>query len=342
MIKLRAMGDTVLTTSALAALRETLPGAEIHGLFPEVWAPLIENHPACDRIWRWPKPQGLGKLLQTWSFAAQLRKARYDAVIALHAASTTAWLARLSGAPVRSVHFHGIHDDNRFSTVEIAGKGRIQPILERDMDALRALGLEIVKPPKPKIHLTAAEKDAAQTWLRERDAKGPVMSLGLGASRPTKQWPPAKFLELSEAWNRRTRGSVLLILGPGEKPLAEPFFMKPYAMVRTSGDLRETAALLGACDLFVGNDSGPKHLAAAVGTPTITLFGPENPFEWHPYDRDEHRLVFHEGLSCRKALAPGLPEWCGIPACEVERHRCMREIHVEEVIKLWPRQFQNS
>jgi ADP-heptose:LPS heptosyltransferase len=73
----------------------------------------------------------------------------------------------------------------------------------------------------------------------------------------------------------------------------------------------------------------------ALGVKTITLFGPENPFEWHPYAKDEHPIAYVENLPCRKSLAPGLPEWCAIRECVSEKHRCMREIAVEDVTRLW-------
>ena len=342
LIKLRAMGDTVLTTAALEAVKEHLPRAKIHCLLPEMWAPLFESHPACYRIWLWRPARTIHKLLQIFNLVKVLRREKYDLVIALHAAGTSAWIARLTGAKVRSIHFHGIHDKNKFSTVEIPGKGVIKPILERDLDALRALGWAIEKPKVPKVYLSEKDQVAARKWLHERGSKGPLMALGLGASRPTKMWPLEKYVALAQHWRASTQGSVLLVVGPQEAELLKPFFLEPYVMVKISRNVRESAALFAECDLFVGNDSGPKHLAAAVGLRTITLFGPENPLEWHPYEKNTHPVIFREGLSCRKPLAAGLPDWCGLATCEVEQHRCMRDISIDEVIRLWPPQFQNS
>src|SRR5205814_697880 len=89
--------------------------------------------------------------------------------------------------------------------------------------------------------------------------------------------------------------------------------------------LRELAAILSEADVFLGNDSGPKHLAVAVGTPTVTLFGPEHPFEWHPYPKERHPYFFMEGLACRKDGQAGMPPWCAVQECVIEEHKCMKQ-----------------
>src|SRR5690606_32730203 len=97
--------------------------------------------------------------------------------------------------------------------------------------------------------------------------------------------------------------------------------------------LRQLASVLRHCALFCGNDSGPKHIAVAVETPTVTVLGPEHPFEWHPYPRERHSYLFIESLACRKDADPGMPAWCGLDVCVEERHRCMRDIGVEQVLQ---------
>jgi len=96
----------------------------------------------------------------------------------------------------------------------------------------------------------------------------------------------------------------------------------------------QLAAWLSIADLVVGNDSGPKHLAVAVGTPTLTLFGPENPFEWHPYPLARHPYMYIERLGCRSDQLPGYPEWCGLQGhCVKEEHRCLRDLGPDAVLR---------
>jgi heptosyltransferase-2 len=91
---------------------------------------------------------------------------------------------------------------------------------------------------------------------------------------------------------------------------------------------------LAEANVVLGNDSGPKHLAVAVGTPTVTVFGPENPFEWHPYATERHPYVFVEGLACRTNQLAGFPAWCGLQgACVQEKHACLQKITPAEVFE---------
>src|SRR5690606_1924829 len=152
----------------------------------------------------------------------------------------------------------------------------------------------------------------------------------------TKRWPIERFAELSSMWVKTTRGSVLVFSGPGEAPLLETFKnqwpeLPPMIQEISELSVRELAALFKVCHLLVGNDAGPRHLAAAVGTPTITLIGPEHPLEWHPYPVTRHPYLFIDHLPCRKDALPGFPPWCGLEVCTVEEHQCMRRITVQEV-----------
>jgi heptosyltransferase-2 len=99
-----------------------------------------------------------------------------------------------------------------------------------------------------------------------------------------------------------------------------------------SPDIRRLAATLSEGAVYAGNDSGPRHLAVAVGTPTVTIFGPEDPLEWHPYPLERHPILFVKGLACRRDAAPGAPPWCGIRVCVLEGHRCMTGITPAEVL----------
>jgi ADP-heptose:LPS heptosyltransferase len=341
-IKLRALGDTVLMSSAIRALHEQVPAAEIHALVPARWAAVLDGLPGLARTWEFaPTGGGLARTAAALEAASRLRFENFDAVVNLHASPTSAWIARWVDAPVRSIHFHGHTDANRFSNVEIPGKGTLKPILERDLDAVRALGLTIAVPPATRIALHEEEREHARHWLRVHGLRQPLLALGLGASRPTKTWPTSRFAALAKEWAARTGGSALALAAPNETSLLRAFEAdvlstsdsKLSALTHSPPTVRELAALLSEAAIFAGNDSGPKHVAVAVGTPTVTVFGPEHPFEWHPYDPERHQFLFREGLNCRREISPNGQHWCGIPLCTVEGHRCMEEISVTEVIR---------
>jgi ADP-heptose:LPS heptosyltransferase len=351
-IKLRALGDTVLMTAPLIELRHAYPGAEIHALVHAPWAPILEAHPAIDRLWTYERhrdPASRAKALARTAY--KLRKERFDTVVNFHASPSSSMLAYATGARTRSIHFHGHRDKNRHTTVTIPGKGTLKPIIERDMDAVRALGVHVPAGRMPRIALQPAELADAQARLAKLNLNGPVLGLGLGASRPTKHWPTERFAALAIEWCRRKGGSALALAGPDEGGRIHEFLQAiddllsasvPDAAERTAIrsrisaenrlPIRQTAALLGVLSVVAGNDSGPRHLAVAAGTPTVTLFGPEHPFEWHPYPPEEHPHLFIDNLACRRDADPGMPAWCALHECVAEQHKCMRMIGVDPVI----------
>ena len=350
-IKLRSLGDTILMTAPLTELKAAYPQAEIDVVVSAAWAPLLEGHPAVARIFRYERhPHAASRAKAVARLALSIRRHRYDWAACFHASPSSATLAFASGAPVRSVHFHGHRDKNRYSTVQIAGKGSLKPIIERDMDTIRALGIQAPTGALPKVWLTDAEKEEADLRIQHLHGE-PVIGLGLGASRPTKSWPIQRFAEVAVDWCARRNGRVIAVASNEESGLAAEFLAAvdreisaktgdpaARAAIRTRISLeqglpiRNLAALLSRLAVFVGNDSGPRHLALAVGTPTVTIFGPEDPFEWHPYPRDRHPYLFVESLNCRKDADPGMPPWCALNTCVTEKHLCMTAIKTDQVL----------
>jgi ADP-heptose:LPS heptosyltransferase len=353
-IKLRAMGDTVLMTAPLAELRAAYPGAEIHAVVHKPWTSILEGHPAVDQILayeRHAEPTARAKALARMAF--KLRKERYDIVVNFHASPSSSMLAFATGAPIRSVHFHGHRDKNRYSTVTIPGKGSLKPVIERDMDAIRALGLHVPAGRLPHIALQPSETEDARARLGRMGLEGPVLGLGLGASRPTKSWAIDRFAALAVEWCKaKPAGSVLAVASPAEEPRVHAFLRaiddllsatipdvaersKVRARIAAENHLsvRQLSAVLGSLSVLAGNDSGPRHLAVAVGTPTVTLFGPEHPFEWHPYPTAEHPYFFVDNLACRRDADPGMPAWCGLHECVAEQHKCLAQIGVDAVLE---------
>ena len=333
-IKLRALGDTVIFAAAVEELVKAFPGAELHLLVTNPWAGVFKGDPRITRIWT----VGRRGIFRKTALGLKLWRQKFDLVLNFHASSSSAWLARATGAPVRAIHFHGLRDKNNFSTVEIPGKGVVKPIIERDLDVVRALGIPLPAGRLPRLHVSNGEIGEGRRLIGSFDLAKPVLVLGLGASRATKIWPLARYAELAMMWRERTGGGVLAIGSSEEESLCKEFLANiPEAgrdgiKIETSLTLRSLMGLLSCASVFCGNDSGPRHLAASLGTPTCTLFGPEDPFEWHPYPLDLHPRFFVENLPCRKDGTPGFPAWCGAEACTEKTHACM-DIDVNAVFE---------
>ncbi len=342
-IKLRSMGDTILMTSPLEMLRRAYPHAEIHVAVTSTWAPLLENHPAIDRLWACERHKERGARAKAIArLALKLRREGYDCVANFHASPSSAMLAFATGARTRSIHFHGHKDKNRHSTVIVPGKGTLKPIIERDMDTVRALGVSAPAGTLPKVYLLTEETEEASSQLASFGLTGPILGIGLGSSRPTKTWPVERFAEVAVRWCKETGGSVLIPTGPNDEVPLHAFStalaqvpgideVSSRVVTRQNIPLRPLAAILSQLAVFAGNDSGPRHLAVAVGTPTVTLFGPEHPFEWHPYPEDRHPKFFIDHLPCRRDAMPGMPAWCGLHNCIAEAHKCMSMIEAGPV-----------
>ncbi len=338
-IKLRQLGDTVIMTAALKELHRLFPHAAIHVVVSNPWVPILNHTPGVTRIWPYTRHEDTSSRVKAMArLGYKLRHEKFDLVINFHASPSSSLLAFATGAPIRSVHFHGLKDANRFSTVVIPNKGKVLPIVERDLDAIRALGVKAEPGTLPEIFLQPKE---VQRGLQLRGAPGTYLMLGLGASRPTKQWPVENFCEVAAKWCQHfPDGRVLALGSKTESELLLNFTnlaheRTPQFATRIHAQsnlrIRELAAVLKHATVYLGNDSGPKHIAVAVGTPTVTLFGPEHPLEWHPYPRDRHPYFFIEHLPCRRDALPGLPEWCALTYCEQEGHQCMVRLGTEEV-----------
>ena len=340
-----------MMTAPLVELAYAFPQSEIHVLVNQSWNSLFKNLPGIHRLWTLNKGSNLAdRTYQLAKLAYLLRRENYDCVINLHASPSTATLAMVTGAKTRAIHFHGHHDQNRYSTVDIPGKGIVKPHIERDMDALRALGIHVPAGRIPCLTLQPTEIHEGQQFLKKLGLSKPILMINLGASRPTKSWPIERFAALAIEWSKRNRGGVLALADSKEGSLIHQFLLsvdellpsmtsekqraeiRSQIAARNDFPLRVLASLLKQAAVVVGNDSGPKHLAIAVDTPTVTVFGPEHPFEWHPYSQERHPFLYIENLPCRNSGDEGKPAWCSLTQCDIEEHKCMRQIGVNAVL----------
>jgi ADP-heptose:LPS heptosyltransferase len=324
--KRRALGDTVLLSSTVAGLAQAVPGAEIFALVPGTFAPVLGGNPALRGVL--PYDEGFVSLVR------KIRALSLDHFVQLHSSPSQRWLPRFSGA--RHVH-HSVQNNETEKAY-----GKHPNALEWDGFFLRTVfGSSVPVPgPAPRIFLSESERAAGVSYWRSQGVDpGRVVFLGLGASRPTKRWPPAHVARLAELLRDRHGLIPALVVGPGETEslfagrVVDELRARGLRAIGGAGKgdfvygaglgVRALAGALSVVRAYAGNDSGPKHLAAAVGIPTLTFFGPEDPVEWHPYAMDRHPVLFRPGLSCR---AEDGGRWCGLQECVVEKHRCMTDL----------------
>lgn len=319
LIKLSALGDVIQTLPTLEALREAFPTAEITWLVEEAAAPLLQYHPALDtllisrrqawlraaRTWRqWPV---------VWSEVRQLlmelRRRPFTAVVDLQGLGKSAlwtWLAR---SP-RKLGFAGTREYSYLALNE-----RLPPYDPDEHAVRRYLRLaQHLGATSPNLRFRVALPLGAGDQLQEiwQEAAGPVIVLHPGTRWPSKQWPTMSLARLADALARDFQARVVFTGSRGDKPLiAQCQAAMQTRALDLSGrtDLWDLTRLFFHVDAAVTTDTGPMHLAAAVGTPVVAVFGPTAPWRTGPCGR-QHRVVY-TGAPC----SPCRQRQCPDPLC---------------------------
>ncbi|MEO1653360.1 MAG: glycosyltransferase family 9 protein [Bacteroidota bacterium] len=324
-IKLREMGDTIIATAALSVLKHHFPQARIHLACTDTWASLLEGHPHVDRLW----PLNRKKKIRLYQNIIPLRRENFDLVINLHASPSSARLAWWVAPRKKIIYSQGIQKLNQGSNISWPPTEGVLNAIERDLAPLRGLIPDLGSQASPLLLVSA---DLAQLYRDKlSSAPHPRLILGIGASRITKQWPASRFGGLAKQWIEKTKGSVHLPYLESEQSFIDKMHIPSHQRIYLYKNLalNNLAALISQGDFFCGNDSGPKHMAVALGIPSLSIFGPEDPYVWHPYDRKRHPFLYIPELTCRPRQE-GIAR-CSIPICIEKGHTCMQEISLDRV-----------
>lgn len=329
-LKLRRLGDTVLWTSALAALGAHFPAAEIDLAVPEPYLPLFAHDPRFARV------VGVGPSLGDAVRAGRkLRDRRYDLALVFHASSRSLAVAIAAGAKERLVHHHSRKGKRFFSQRPIVGLGVVTAAIERDLNVARTVGYA---GPTPATRIFPGGESVARGAARVADLPGPkdapVVLLGIGASRRAKEWPLERYVALASALGARARIGVVYDREDAFRGQAHfRDALKRVAGLLPTPSLDDLLGVLPHAAVYAGSDSGVKHLAVALGVATVTLFGPESIGEWHGYPEDRHR-VLQKPVLCRAndAETPSFA-WCGVDTCPLGSHACLALITPDEVAR---------
>jgi len=324
--RLRFMGDVILTTPLIRAVRRACPQAYIAYLAEEPYAELLQHNPHLDEVIGVARraPEGLATLRHQWALVKSLRAKRFDLAIDLFATPRSALLMWASGARERVGGDFRIRRHLYTLRVPHDGQGNA---IEFHLESLKPLGI-VPDGKHTEVILTEAEAYWAKDYLLSKGLRfgRPLIGLHPGATWPNKRWLLERFTEVAHRAAREFDAQVLVTQGPGERDGAEAVVAGAPAGV-VAADLlspRQLAAVLKECHLFVGNDAGPMHLAVAVGTPTLGLFGPGQPHIWFPYDpTGGHRAIF-EDIECRP---------CHKNDCPLGTLDCMKRITSQRVLE---------
>ncbi len=275
-IRLRSLGDCVLTTPGLGLLKQVRPDLSVGVVVEERFRAVFTGNPSIDAL-----------LSPTWQAVRHWKSAL---CVNLHGGSRSQWMTALSGAAWRAGFAH--HSFTFAYNVKIPraqkilGVNRTVHTAEHMASAFFALGVPMQ--PIPRALLFPSE--VASTAASNEVPQGQYAVLHPFASEPSKQWPADRFCEVArylELWQIRP----IFLAGPNDDASAFP----PHLVWR--GDLESAKTLVSKAAFFIGNDSGPAHMAAAFGCPTVVLFGSSNPAIWSPWRTESEVVVAPDGLN---------------------------------------------
>ncbi len=327
LLNFTALGDLLFSTPAIRALKETYPHWRLDLLVKPQFASLMETNPHIHRLWRYPgRGLGLLKLMQ------ELKQEGFDLTIILHGNDPEAsLLARAAGSP-----FIIGSAKSPLAFAYSAGVLQTDPFrhaIEHRLDFVRLVGAD-TGDKRMEVFLHPEQDKKAEAILLSYFGFLPPMLLAIhpSAREPHRCWPLERFAEIGRYLWDRHRASFLIICSREERPVADALAANlPGQALVTGGlyDLVTTASLLKHCQLFLGNDSGPFHLALALKVPSIALLSSDHPLRIGPYQVDWGTYLYQKEEVCGEE--PCLKRKCS-------DNRCLQAIQVPEVIgaiKTW-------
>lgn len=318
-IRLSSLGDVVLATPALRALHQRFPKAEIHVATRTEYAPLVFPSPWVNRVQTLDRKEEKGFV----AYLKGIRQEEYDLVVDLHATLRSRMIAQASGAGMILRYRKAVLGRRTLVAFKAKKAFQAKQVVDRYLECLSPLGIE--KPSRqPEVVLDSKEKAFGREFLGK---SGPFIALVPGAKHATKRWLKDGFVEVGKRLWQEDKVGIVVLGSDEEKGLVRE-------VVRGIGEgakeacglgLRQMASVLGSCKVVLTNDSGPMHLATAVGTPVAALFGPTvEDFGFFPLG--ERNIVLERHLSCRPCSLHGTEE------CPEGHFKCMREITAGEVL----------
>ncbi|HET9478959.1 MAG TPA: glycosyltransferase family 9 protein [Pyrinomonadaceae bacterium] len=310
-VRLRSIGDTVLATPSLFALKRFLPQARVDILVEEWVAPLLTDHPHVDNVVVLER----GGLVARTRVARELRAARYDVVYNLHGGTTATFLTRATGARHRvgfkTYQYAKLHTQLAPSPLLLWGQQKTHSV-EQQLALLGWTGVPVSDRPRTRLGISAEAVATVNQHLAAAElADRKIALIHPAAAFETKRWASENFAHVAEFLADRGFAPVAIAAPHEAQVISDLLTAASVKIVALDLSLPEVIALASRSQLFVGNDSGIAHIAAAVGTPSVVVFGSSNVAHWRPWNRAAAHVVIEEmpcqpchGYFCEKFPQP--------------------------------------
>jgi ADP-heptose:LPS heptosyltransferase len=322
-IRRRYLGDVVLLGSLFRNLRLHWPGARVAALVEPAYSPILALNPDVDAVIA-PPEGGF-----SWpGFVARLRRAGFTHVFDIDNTEKTALISRLSGAAFRVALHHGAHPLRlralyTHAVHDPAEAHEARPMSEYYLTALAPAGVPVAT---REIRLVARDSDVAD-WRRYVGAQGRTLLVHPGSRSPWRIWPADRFAAVCDRVQDELGAQVVLAGGPGDARILGEIrgLLKTHVLApEAPPSLPRFAALARACSALLCHDSGPMHVAAAVGTRVVALYGSQNPVLFQP--AGEGHVVLAPPMPCSPCVSP---EAC--VRSDSYRNRCVQRLTVDQV-----------
>jgi predicted lipopolysaccharide heptosyltransferase III len=339
-VRLRSIGDTVLATPSLHALRRFLPHARIDILLESWVAPVLDGFEGIDNVITVER----GSATSRARVARDLRAARYDVAFNLHGGTTATLLTRVSGARHRvgypNYQYSRLHNHIAPSPLELWGQEKTHSV-EQQLALLGWTGVPVSDRPPTRLTVTREAEASIRSRLRAaglKEAAAPFALIHPAAAFESKRWAVHNFARVAEDLSARGL-SIVAIAAPNESSIVAELVDNSSARIRALIDLTlpEVTALAARARLFVGNDSGIAHIATAVGAPSVVIFGSSNVAHWRPWataGTTAPAEIVREEMPC--APCPGYT------CSEFDAPECIRRVSVERVMAAIERVIEKS
>ncbi len=338
-IRLSAVGDVLRVLPAYQVIKKQFPGSFVAWVVEEKAADIIKAHKGVDQVFIFPKERLLRQLRsprrifnglkEFRTFMSEIRKDRFDLVFDFHGLFKSGVISLFSGAPDRygfsrpcTKELNFLFNNHRFAL-----NPRHVSRIERNLALLRGMGLDTAHDP-PQIYIPEGDREKIQSFFKQSriDFNRPVIAVHPGTSptTPYKRWDSYRYAVTADQAIEDNAAQIVFTWAGKEREMVEEIMsqMKHRALIAPeTQNLCQLAHIFRLCDLYLGSDTGPMHLAAFTGTPVVALFGPTDHVVNEPYTSTPHIIIRNdiECSPCRKY--------------NCSRRHCMKGIKEESVMR---------
>jgi lipopolysaccharide heptosyltransferase I len=336
-LRLSAVGDVIRTLPAVQALKEQAPSSSITWIVEEPSQAFLESQPEVDSVILFPRKKwtrGIKSLRTVWKtlgemrrFIVGLRKPKFDVVLDFHGILKSGLLSFLSGSPKRIGYDRRSTKEGNslFSNVKVKLSKEKISRFERNFALLRGMGLEVMDF-KYRLHIPSGDREYVASFLKSfaTPLRRPLIAIHPGTSLKAvfKRWPPDQYARLADRLVRELGATVIFTWGDGELEWVEGIrreMKEPSLLCPKTDSLTQLGEVYRQCDLYIGGDTGPMHIASLMGIPVVVIYGPTDPIENEPLG---NHIKIRKAVGCNP---------CHHYSCK--ELLCIKAISADEVFK---------